>query len=288
MRTRAEIKTEMTSTFVANATVIATYGLDENLTFEQQFSLVSLENIFFDIMSFVVFLHEQIFTKHKSDVNTRLYNQKNGRLPWYRTMALKFQYGFDLIADTDNFDNTNATDEEIAASKIVKYAAVNEAEAEPRIILKIAGEVADELAPINTEQLQAFEAYVEEFKPPGIEVTVINFLPDRLWLNLTIYRDPLVLDENGMSIRNGTYPVQAAIQEFMKELPFNGEFIIQNFIDKLQQVEGVKIAHVNNIESAWIDEAADDYGQPESIPVKKIAESGYFKVVNFDNITYVV
>jgi len=59
-------------------------------------------------------------------------------------------------------------------------------------------------------------------------------------------------------------------------------------VDKFQKVPGVIIAYVNNIESAWIDPNLNDYGNPVSIDVKRIPESGYYKVVNFDNINYVV
>lgn len=287
-RTKQEIKSSITTPFIQNAHIIAYYGLDENLTFDQQFSIVSIENIIFNIITNIVFFLELLFGEHESRVDTKLHEQKNCRLPWYRTMALAFQYGFDLVQDKDYFDNSNATEEQIEQSKIIKYAAVTEPETPATVILKIAGETGGELAPLTEPQRDAFIAYVKEFKPPGLDVNVINYLPDLLYIDLTIYRDALVLDENGMSILNGNYPVNDAINEFMKELPFNGEFTRQSFVDKLQLVKGVRIAHINNIESAWIDPNVNDYGAPISIPVKKIAESGYFKVANFDNIAYVV
>ncbi|CDF80561.1 conserved hypothetical protein [Formosa agariphila KMM 3901] len=229
-----------------------------------------------------------MFDLHATEVDTQILNQKNARLPWYRFMALKYQYGFDLITDTDNFDNDNATEEQIETSKIIKYAAVNESEVDSRVILKIAGETSEELSPITLEQRSAFDAYIAEIKPAGVKVTIINYEPDILYLDLRIYRDPLVLSDTGMSILNGNYPVEDAIKEYMKELPFDGEFIVQSFVDKLQLVNGVKIAHIVNIESAWIDPQLDDYGDPVPVDVKTIPTSGYFKVNNFDNITYVV
>jgi hypothetical protein len=51
----------------------------------------------------------------------------------------------DLIADTDQFDNTGYTPEQIEASKIIKYAAVTESDAESRLIIKVATENADEV-----------------------------------------------------------------------------------------------------------------------------------------------
>lgn len=286
-RSKTEIKAEMTAVFMANETLATSYGFSIGASFESEFSLLSLENILFEIVAFAFFLHELIFDQHSAEVDQKLLNQKSGRATWYRTMALRFQYGFDLLPDSDLFDNSNATDDQVEASKIIKYSAVEESDSESRLILKIAGETNNELAPIQAQQREAFDAYLNEIRFAGVKITVINYEPDRLYLSLRIYRDPLVLDDNGQSILTGEKPVEIAINEFMKELPFNGELIIQSLVDKLQQVPGVRIAHVLNVETSWIDPAIDDYGAPEQVDVKRIAVSGYYKVVNFDNIEYV-
>ena len=74
----------------------------------------------------------------------------------------------------------------------------------------------------------------------------------------------------------------------MKQLPFNGELVLAHLVDALQKVEGVRILHVVSADSSWIDPAVDGYGEPQPIQVKTIAVSGYFEVVNFNNISYVV
>jgi len=287
-RTKTEIKAEMTTSFMNNATLAAAYGYNTGDSFTAHFSLVSVENVLFEIIAYAIFLHELIFDNHKKEVDIALYNQKSGRLPWYRTKALAFQYGFDLLLDSDEFDNSGATADQIEQSKVVKYAAVTETSDQSRVIIKIAGETDGQLSPLSDAHREAFDAYFMEIRYAGVKITTINYPADLLYLNLTIYRDPLVIDANGQSISLGNYPVEDAINEYMKELPFNGEFVIQNFVDKLQTVDGVIIAHVNNIETAWIDPILDTYGEPISIPVRHIPESGYFQVVNFENITYVV
>ncbi|MFK5971467.1 MAG: hypothetical protein QM487_15305 [Candidatus Marithrix sp.] len=288
MRTRKDIKNQITASFISNEYMIAFYGLTVGKTFEEEFSLVSFENILFDILSYSIYLLEQLFNQHQKEVDEQLYNQKSGRLPWYRFMALKFQYGFDLIIDSDEYDNTGYTAEQIETSKIIKYSAVNDGDIQGVIIVKIAGETDNKLAPITAEQQTSVEAYFNEIKYAGSRINVINFLPDILNLNIQIYRDPLVLDSNGTSIVNGGKPVETAINEFMKELPFDGELILAHLVDKLQQVEGVKIPHLLQASSSWIDAATDDYGAASVINVKRVPESGYFEVINFDNITYVV
>lgn len=288
-RSKTDIKLEMTKSFMSNISVADAYGFNVGAVFTDEFSLVSIENFIFEIVAYAMFVHELLFDNHKKEIDDKLLNQKSGRLSWYRFMALQFQYGFDLLTDSDQFDNTGATEDQISDSKIIKYAAVNEAEADSRVIIKIAGETNDELQPINAFQRDAFEAYLAEIRYAGVKLTVINYLPDLLFLNLQIERDPLVLDANGMSILKGNYPVNDAIEAYMKLLPFDGEFVVFDFLKYIEgNAEGVVTPTALNIESSFIDPQTDQYGAPISIPIKTIPFSGYFKVNDFDNISYVV
>lgn len=251
-------------------------------------SLYAIFRNFTYIVAVAIWIFEGFFDQHRVETDDKILNQKSGRLSWYRTMALQFQFGFDLVPDKDYFDNGNATAEQIAASKIIKYAAVNEATESSRVILKIAGETNGELSPFtDADQIEAIEYYVNEFRIAGVVVTIINYAADQLYLNLQIKRDALVIDSTGMN-REGRFPVLEAIAEFMKELPFNGELRLSALIDKLQLIPGVIDATVLSAQTAWINPATNGYGIPQPVFISKVAESGYFKVVNYDSIAYVV
>lgn len=254
-------------------------------------SKVAIWRLWAYITAFAVWTLEMLFDTHKAEVYTILSEKKPHTARWYRNKALAFQYGFDLMEDSDIFDNTGATDDQIAASKIIKYSAVTEAQTESRLIVKIATEAGGELQPIDAAQKEAFTAYMAEIKDAGVKITVINYLPDILNLTLKIYRDPLVLDANGVKITGtgaGTKPVETAIKNYLKNLPFNGELVLEHLVDALQKVEGVKIPHIAAASSSWIDPAVNTYGAPANIDVKKIPVSGYFKLQDFSGITYVV
>ena len=287
-RTKNEIKQQITDAFIRNKHIISAYGIDTSKSFEEQFSLVSFENTVFEIFAIILFLFEKIFDEHKKEVSEALSQQKPHTARWYRNKALAFQYGFDLITDTDKFNNQGFTEDQISASKIVKFSAVTEADTESRLIVKIATEQGGELQPISLGQKASFDAYINEIRDAGVRITTINYLPDILKLQMKIYRDPLVLDENGQSILTGEKPVEKAIKEYFKKLPFNGELVLANLVDALQQVEGVKIPHIILAESKWIDAGVNDYGNYQPIEVKTIPISGYFKIENFDNINYIV
>lgn len=288
-RSKTQIKTEITTPFMANETLANAYGYAVGSSFETEFSLVSLENIIFEIISLAIFIHEQLFDQHKKETDEKIINQKSGTLPWYRTMALRFQYGFNLVPDHDYFNNGNATPEQIENSKIIKYAAVGESDSESRVIIKIAGETANKLSPITLEQKEVFEnTYMKEIKWAGVKITVINYLPDKLFLEMQIKRDALVLNGDGMSILDANYPVTDAIQEYMKELPFDGDLRLSAIVDKIQKVPGVLDATIVSAASAWINPDNDDYDSPQPILISKVPESGYFEILDFSKIQYYV
>lgn len=240
------------------------------------------------IVAVAIWTLEKLFDIHKAEVQELIANLRPGRPLWYRNKALDFQYGFALLPDSDLFDNAGATQEQIDASKIIKFSAVTEAETESRVIIKIATEEGGKLAPIAIDRQAVFEAYIAEIKYAGVAVTVINFLPDILKLQIRIFRDPLLIDENGTDRLSGGKPVETALLEYMRELPFNGELVIQDLANKLEAVSGVEIVQVDSIETKWIEVESGGYGPFQPIDVRKIPVSGYLEIENFDNISYVV
>ena len=243
------------------------------------------------VVAYAVFVLETFFDVHKAEVSDIILQQKPHSPTWYRNKATSFQYGFDLFDDTDIFITTGYTEEQIAASKIIKYAAVTESKTESRLIIKVATEDSSgDLSPIVSAQEDSLIEFFKEAGDAGVNITIINYLPDILRLTLKIYYDPLVLSSDGVAItgpNGGKKPVEIALKEFMRELPFDGELILASLVDKLQKTEGVKIPHLINAASSWIDSLGITYATFENIAVKKIPVSGYFKIENFNNIEYI-
>ena len=249
-------------------------------------SKVAIWRLWVYIIAVAIWSLEKLFDLHRADIDKRLAELKPHTARWYRSKALAFQYGFDLLTDSDKFNNTGHTEEQIEASKIVKYSAVVESPNEGRLIVKIAGEQGEQLQPITDAQKQAFEAYLQEIKDAGVRLSVVNYQPDVLHLQMKIIYDPLVLDSNGQSIIHATKPVETAIKEYLKRLPFNGVLVLAHLIDELQQAEGVKIPHLVLAQSKHIG-TNGNYGAFEAIEISKIPTAGYFTIDNFNDITYV-
>lgn len=249
-------------------------------------SKVAIWRLWVYIIAVAIWGLEKIFDLHRADIGRRLSELKPHTARWYRSKALAFQYGFDLLTDSDKFNNTGHTEEQIEASKIVKYSAVVESPNEGRLIVKIAGEQGEQLQPITDAQKQAFEAYLQEIKDAGVRLSVVNYQPDVLHLQMKIVYDPLVLDSNGQSIIHATKPIETAIKDYLKRLPFNGELVLAHLIDELQQAEGVRIPHLVLAQSKHIG-TNGNYGAFEAIEISKIPTAGYFTIDNFNDITYI-
>ena len=248
-------------------------------------SKVAIWRLWVYIISVAIWSLEKLFDQHRADIDKRLAELKPHTARWYRSKALAFQYGFDLLPDSDTFNNQGHTEEAIEASKIVKYSAVVESPNEGRLIVKIATEQVDTLQPITDAQKQAFEAYLQEIKDAGVRLSVVNYQPDVLHLQMKIVYDPLVLDSNGQSILHATKPIETAIKDYLKRLPFNGELVLAHLIDALQQAEGVKIPHLVLAQSKNIT-SSGEYGAFETIEISKIPTAGYFTIDNFNDIIY--
>lgn len=246
-------------------------------------SKVSVWRMWTYITAVAIWSLEKLFDLHSNEVTEKLAHLKPHTARWYRSKALLFQYGFDLLSDSDNYDNTGADESEVENSKVIKYCAVVESESVSRLIIKIATEDSDELSPVGGDILESFQEYIAEIKDAGVAITVINYLPDRLKLTIRIIRNALLLDAEGRSIRNGNKPVEDAIKSYLKLLPFNGNFSIQKLIDNIQQVEGVEDVSIDEALTCWIDGTLQDYGNWESIDIHKVPESGYYTVSYTDN-----
>ena len=240
------------------------------------------------IVAFSIWALETIFDIHRKEITTALYEQKTASPRWYRNMALAFQYGFDLLLDNDKFNNVGFTEDQIEASKIIKYCSVKESLESSRLVIKVASDQEERLIPLTEDQIASFTQYLNEIKYAGVKIRVVNNPADQILFNIVVYRDGLVLDKNGTSILNAGKPVETAIKSYLRNLPFDGELVINDLIEKLRAVDGVNNVHINYANSSFWDPVMQKYSTFKAIDVKTIPEAGYFEIVNFGDISYVV
>lgn len=271
------------------AEIIQAKEADSDLDVLNSTSRVAVWRLITFVIAAAISTLEKLFDLHKQETDTRISLLKPHTARWYREKTMAFQYGFPLVRDTDYYDNSKVAQELVQNSKIIKYAAVTEADDNSsRLIIKIATETAGDLGRITDAQKLVFEAYIAEIRDAGVSIDVINFLPDRLFLAMDIYRNPLLIDADGNSILNGGKPIEEAIKQYLREMPFNGELVLASLVDKLQSVPGVRIPHILSAQSSWVDGDPGNYGAVREITVRHTPLSGYFEIKDFSKIKYVV
>lgn len=272
--TISEIKSTICDSFVSNKTIIQMYGLAPKKTFDEQFSKVSLESILFFVVATGVWIACRMFDQHKVDIQTILRDNRAHTPGWYAARAKEFQFGSNLVADNDFYDNTGLSVDQILKLQIVKFAVAAETPDSSMLYLKIATESGGKKQPLNSTQLASFKNYIGKIKDAGVRIKIINAPADELRLKLDIYYNPLILDATGKRVDGvNDAPLQEAIGNYIGNLSFNGFYANQTLVDALQRVDGVEIAELK--------EAASKYGNlRDFIPInaRSTPHAGYYQI----------
>lgn len=222
------------------------------------------------VVAVCIWTLETLFDIHVADVNETISKLKPHSLRWYAEKAKAFQFGYNLVDDADYYDNTGIDPALIETSKVVDYAAVIEQERGLRI--KVAKDNGTDLQALSNTELDAFEEYMKRVKDAGVRLNITTGPADNLKLSADIYYNPLVFDSTGARLDGaGNTSVQNAIKNYLKNLPFNGVFVLQSLIDVLQQVDGVTIVQITNAQAR--------YGVLpfQSFAVKYVPDAGYLR-----------
>lgn len=274
-QTIKEISDSMKAAYIHSSAVRSIYNLesqyiDENIAdddnaavlfFNKYIGIISVTAAIISVIATVAALLQNLFSFHKEDVNRIVDNERYGHKGWYEKMALKFQYSSTLNVNYTEIPDVSAVDGDFAEGdvytpvdenlQIVKYAYAEEQPAGFGVLLKIAKEVSGQLMPLGdgnngtNDEITPFSSYMNRIKPAGVPLAIRNTFPDRLYVNLRIYYDPLIVNSLGELLSDTNLkPVEMAIQSYLNSLNFNGEFINMKLIDAIQQAEGVVVVEL--------------------------------------------
>jgi hypothetical protein len=294
-RTIAEIKNSITAPILADATLVELLNLDTNLSWEEHIaqeliSKTSFVNKIVFIVASAIWIVEVILDDHKTETDEKLGKQKLHTLRWVEQKALAFQYGHtlpDIIEnEEDTYDNTDRSDEEVEAAKVVKKVSVNKLPADDAydIQMKIAG--ADDegnLIQLSNEAAapyyDAFKAYCDKVLDAGVYIQFVNRVADKLKLEIRVYYNSLILNATGNPLSGGDgEPVRETVLEYLKTgIDFNGIIVLNDLTDKLQEVSGAEIPEITNAQY----EAQDSSFLP--LVTKHQPFSGYFTTEETEN-----
>lgn len=235
MANLSEIKKQLTDEFMANETAQQKFGFVAGASFDNTFSSVSIINIIFYIVAYVVWLRETALESWRSDVDATALATRYGTKEWWHRIALAWQDG-DMTSVIDGAVAYNTIDE---TKQKVKFCAVVE---EGRTLyLRVAGGNAPSLAPLTDEELIRLQSYLSDVKPLGIRVVAQSYSADSLTVFAKIYYD-------GERIATDVdTEVKAAIEGYLASIVFGGMIYKSKIVDAIQAVSGVKDVEISNI-----------------------------------------
>lgn len=187
------------------------------------------------ITAICIHTFEIIMDAFRTEVELKIAQAKPLTVAWYQQQALNYQSGqlVTIVNGVAQYDNTGLTDEAIAASKIVTRAAVVEG-GQAQITVKVAKGAGGNITPLTSSELVSFGAYMDKIQGAGDHLTCISLNGDKLTVSGTVYYDGIV-SENEMQSR-----IEAAVNGYLKSIPFNGEFYTKACDDAIQGARGVR------------------------------------------------
>lgn len=175
----------------------------------------------------------------------------NATIPWYVEEAKKFQFGDTLVFVT-NPGETNgkfvylAEDE---SKQIVEFAAAIDIDGLVRVKVAKDDGGGDPIK-LSVAELAAFGDYLKEFRVAGVTTSAVSLDGDDLRVDYKIVYDAQVMAADGSLLSApGTFPVEDAINTFVKSLPFNGVLNETALTDSIQLATGVIDPISNGLEA---------------------------------------
>lgn len=270
-RTTSEIKDIITAEYISKPEIIEKYSLIPGLTFNDQFSVVSYENIMFSIWAFALSFHERI-------VEANAENSRPHNISWYKEKAMAFLDGLDLVWLDGQFAYDLSNVDDIEQRRIIDRCAVLESNS-GELVFKVAKNMIGDIQPLTEPELLRFKSYMDLIKDAGNQLRIINEPADFLKLTITAYVDVQIIDlETGRLLNTDAevYPVEEAIELYLANLEFNGRFVKTFLQNSIQNAVGVELPLIDSVE--W------KYADFPFAPIEefKIPEAGYFKILPED------
>ena len=245
-RTIRQIKNAMTQQFMTDSTIIERYGFTPGASFDDTFSAVSLESIWFSIVASAIFMLESIYDAFNADVDAKIAEAVVASIPWYHKISLEFQYGDQLVFDekTQSFVYPVVD----SSKQIVKYAACRDLGG---MVYVLASKDDGSGFPtaLSADELSAFASYLRSRKPAGVLLQAASFAPDDVRVNVTVQYDPQILSPDGSLIADpAVFPVEAAIDAYLNGIVYGGSLNKTRLVDAIQDAAGVIDVALGSVE----------------------------------------
>lgn len=180
------------------------------------------------ITAVALWTHETLWDLFSAEVDDRISKFRPGTLRWYQEQAFAFQYTDLLVWNTTTrkyeYPTIDATKQVVSLCSVTEPAGV--------VRIKVANLANNVVSKLTDPQVDALNAYFRQIKYPG-PLVCVSYDADKLRIGGFVKFDPLA---DPLTVRSA---VEAAVNSYITGLEFDGRFIVNRLIDKVQAVPGV-------------------------------------------------
>lgn len=212
------------------------------LTEFENSSKMSIIDSFTWVVSACIWTFENIMDVFKVDLAKDLQNRINGTPAYFANALLKYQSGDDLVI---NEDGTAFSYPQVDPTKriVTKVAYYEEEEAgfhDKMVRFKIATGKPGAYSRIDDDELIAIRAFLNQILFAGQHAKVVSRIGDILVPRVVVYHDGAVTEDDLYTA------IEAALNDYIASIDFNGVIYAQKVIDSIQNVEHVTDVQVSS------------------------------------------
>jgi hypothetical protein len=202
-------------------------------------SQTSIYQLFKDVVSFCINYFEQLVDTKKDETDAIVALAAPSTPTWVQAKVLEFQYSAtnpQILSLVDYVPTYATTDTSL---RIISRCAVITNNNRTAKIKVATGTTPVQLSGV---QFSALDAYIDVILPVGLKYELINLASDKLYFEGEVYYD-------GQYINSIQDNVEAAINTYLSNLPFNGAVYVSSLEDVIQSVDGVSDVKILNIKA---------------------------------------
>ena len=202
-------------------------------------SQTAVFNLEKDVIAQEMNLHEQLWDELRDDLETQIAAAPPASPAWIQAQVLKFQYDatnpqvLQLINFAPSYPVID-TDLQIVTRCSVKT--------DLNKIVKIKVAKSDPPATLAALEYSSLKGYLNNIMPAGVGFDLVNLDGDRLYVDAEVFYN----GEYTSSIQSN---VEAAINAYLANIPFDGLVRISELEDSIQAVAGVTDVKLNTIKA---------------------------------------
>lgn len=212
------------------------------LTEFQNSSKMSVLDAFTWVTSACIWTFENILDVFKVDLAKDLQNRINGTPAYFANALLKYQSGDDLVISEDGtmFSYPAVDSTKRIITKVAYYEEEENGFHDKIVRYKIATGTPGAYSRISDDELIAIRAYLNQILFAGQHARVVSRIGDILVPRIVVYYDGAVTEDD---LYNS---IEAALNQYIASIDFNGVVYAQKVVDSIQSVEHVTDVQVSS------------------------------------------